>query len=380
MAILRAAVDGPEVRTTPARRRAAASGGVIDPERPAALILALQRTAGNTAVVQTLNRHRHPGALGPLVVQRTHYGTNQAGWNPAGNSGLLALLNVQIGAGAQRWPYDMARWTVALGAVNFASRAAAVAAEQAWLAAHAVPATSLATAVHPRVRGVHGANVVTDAVYRTAQGFWPFIVRLTSSYQTAGGPVNRAVEVQFARDKYGYIIRIDDGAAAYTMAAQGAVPGPGQYASQHMVDTTRDLLAASTRLGDETDADDQTKIIAEGARWRAVAQLAAAGQLFDDSAFYPGAAGRRLGLAAERRRTRHRVLPPVDPMELLQQGLGHHQHNPANRALQQRVAGADAEVRRPDRGRAQPRGLSCGCATPIRSIATADLTASARPA
>ena len=62
--------------------------------------------------------------------------------------------------------------------------------------------------------------------------------------------------------------------------------GADPYSSAHFEDPGRDIDFHGQALADIHDADDQTKLIAEGARWQAVRTAAGQG-LTDQSRFYP---------------------------------------------------------------------------------------------
>jgi hypothetical protein len=285
---LRGAVGGGEnrpqvmyVREDPSPRPAATRPAVAGAP---ATIRGLQRALGNRGVGRLLQRRHISQTLPALVV--------------GGPSQVFTPLNFQAGRGVTRVPYEMRRWELQLGHVP--DRRAAIAAEQAWLAANGNAiggpnATLISnTVVVPTRQKPHEETIDgVDYAPQDAAKHWPFVLRLRSTYGPAA--VTRAIDVNFGQDKYGYVTRVTNGAQTFGMQVPPDLFGTlffddaREFSSFHDVDTTggRNIRTQAEAMANARDADDQTKLIAEGARWRAVAAKGAQGALTDASRFYP---------------------------------------------------------------------------------------------
>ena len=126
--------------------------------------------------------------------------------------------------------------------------------------------------------------------------YWPFELMLKTTYKSnesnesnESNDVSRELTFQFASDKYGYLVQITDNKQTYNMKElkDNEDLAEAEFSSKHEVDRNRNIYNQALEGKSPLDIDDQTKVIAEGARWCAVSEFAKNNQLKDGTEFYP---------------------------------------------------------------------------------------------
>lgn len=233
------------------------------------------------------------------IVQCKHIDAGAHGLTDMGSANRTTALNYSDRGGKKTLDYPMKLYELFLG--HFIDKKTAINAESRKLEqfANLVGPTTLAKGVR-MVKSKKEAAEYTDGdgmgwLTEPNAMLWPFVLRIKSRYglelvrknEYQYGVTPREILVQFAQDKYGYVIGTTDKSGSYSMVAPNVMPAPNQYSSMHAVEPDRDLWLRSLISQDSSDIDDSTKIIAEGARWKAVAEIAKSGILRDTTRFYP---------------------------------------------------------------------------------------------
>ncbi len=145
------------------------------------------------------------------------------------------------------------------------------------------------TKINPKiVKDTSGSEEadISGRKYKTQQvnEYWPFVLRVEGKWDEDPRTVkNRNMELRFSNSAYGYTVKVE-GASAYTASDNPQLSS--EFGMEHDKLSNVEISGEAKRLGSKTDADAMTKVLSEGARWKAVAALAASGNLYNDSAFF----------------------------------------------------------------------------------------------
>lgn len=225
--------------------------------------------------------------------------------NDVAGLGHLARVGTSNRVVALKYPggtlnYPLPEYRIFLG--NFIDKKTAIDAESKELAhiGSLMPSSNL-------VKGIRKEKVPKKAEYHhegmpfsaePPDKVWPFLLRVETNYgidrpnpgqfRYLVGVNQRQVSIQFAHDKYGYLVKVVDSGVTYTMAEPHQAVTALSFSSLHDVRSDNSDLSLRGVVGAKPhDIDDQTKIIAEGARWKAVEEIRKMLPLRDRTRIFP---------------------------------------------------------------------------------------------